>query len=380
MRPEIQEVLIDCDPCTRFNTTKSGYHPLTSITALGPGDHFQMDLSTHLPPSTDGYTTLLAVIDVYTGFVILRAMRDSGMETVAKELWDIFCLIGWPRILQSDNGREFVNQVIQVLTKITGIDHRLISAYNPRADGKVERVIGSTMMIIKKLLHGANHNWSLYVPFAQVTFNDKVASLTGSSPFALMFGRSLNELKDYTQGVDPVPIPLTDWKEHQNKILSVIYPALSDRIKGAKDKQTTIWSKHRRILLPASIKPGSTVMIKDPIRANKFEPKYIGPYIIVRRTYHGAYELKDVTGSLLDRHVPIDQIKIVSKTARLKDVNTFTVQKVLDHRDTNTSGVFEYLVQWRGYDDEDNEWIHQSGFNDTACLDKYWKSLKSSQQ
>ena len=77
------------------------------------------------------------------------------------------------------------------------------------------------MMIIKKLLHGYTHNWSIYVPFAQVVFNDKVASLTGSSHFSLMFGRALNELKDYTQGEAPIPIPLSDWEAHQNKILSL---------------------------------------------------------------------------------------------------------------------------------------------------------------
>ena len=170
------------------------------------------------------------------------------METVARKLWKIFCLIGWPRILQSDNGREFVNQILQALMKLTGIDHRLISPYNPRADGKVERVIGSTMMIIKKLLHGAQHNWSIYVPFAQVTFNDKIASLTGSSPFSLMFGRGLNLLQDYTTGDQPTPISLADWKDHQEKILSIIYPAITDRIKGAKDKLSQILTKHRRVI------------------------------------------------------------------------------------------------------------------------------------
>ena len=96
IRNEIQQELINCDACIRFNVTKSGFHPFTPITAIGPGDHFQIDLSTHLPPSSDGYTTLLAVIDVYTGFVNIRAMKNSEMETVARKLWKIFCLIGWP--------------------------------------------------------------------------------------------------------------------------------------------------------------------------------------------------------------------------------------------------------------------------------------------
>ena len=113
------------------------------------------------------------------------------------------------------------------------------------------------------------------------------------------------------------PFPfLSNWEEHQNKILSIIYPAISDRIKGAKEKLTQTLTKHRRMLLPSSITTGSTVMLKDPTRNNKFEPKYVGPYIIVRRARNGAYVLKDTDGDILDRHVPIDQIKIISKTSR----------------------------------------------------------------
>ncbi len=377
MRDEIKEELINCDACIRFNVTKSGFHPFTPITALGPGDHYQIDLSTHLPPSTDGYTTLLALIDVYTGFVVLRALRNSEMETVSRELWEIFCLIGWPRVLQSDNGSEFVNQVLRALVKLTGIDHRLISPYNPRADGKVERVIGSTMMIIKKLLHGYSHNWSLYVPFAQVTFNDKVTSLTGSTPFSLLFGRSLNQLVDYTDGDAPVPIPLSDWQAHQERIISIIYPAVSDRILRAKDKLANILTRNRRMLLPASLPPGATVMIKDVTRTNKFEPKYVGPYTIARRAHNGAYVLRDVDGDILDRHIPIDQMKVVSKTGRLKDRNTYTVQKIIDHR--GDVGSYEYLVKWKDYTSDYNTWEPQASFNDTNCITKYWATVPSQQ-
>ena len=370
IRNDIQQELSNCDACNRFNVTKSGFHPFTPFSSISPGDHFQIDLSTHLPPSSDGYTALLALIDVYTGFVILRPLRNSEMDTIARKLWKIFCLIGWPKILQSDNGPEFVNQILRALVKLCGIDHRLISPYNPRADGKVERVIGSTMMIIKKLLHGAKHNWSIYVPFAQVTFNDKVSSLTGSSPFALMFGRMLNALIDYTQIDNPVSISLSDWKEHQEKILSIIYPAISDRIKGAKDKLQQVLAKHRRMILPSSVPTGATVMIIDPQRANKFEPKYIGPYIIIRRARNGAYVLKDVEGDILDRHVPIDQIKIISKTGRVKDADTFTVHKILDHR--GAPGSYEYLVHWKDYSKSDATWEPESNFNDDKCITTYW--------
>src|SRR5271163_3340135 len=90
-------------------------------------------------------------------------------------------------------------------------------------NGKVERAIGSVMMIIKKLLHGVEENWPLFAPFAQLSFHNKVAALTGSTPFSLMFGRELNEMKDYSTET-PKLISYEDWENHQERIISLIYP------------------------------------------------------------------------------------------------------------------------------------------------------------
>ncbi len=131
------------------------------------------------------------------------------------------------------------------------------------------------------------------------------------------------------------------------------------------------------MIIPSSIPTGATVMIKDPTRENKFEPKYIGPYHIVRRARNGAYVLKDVTGDILDRHIPIDQIKVVSQTIRAKDVDTYTVHRILKHR--GAPGSYEYLVHWKDYSKEDSTWEPESQFNDDKCITKYWSGLKGSQ-
>ncbi|MGI0059984.1 MAG: DDE-type integrase/transposase/recombinase, partial [Nitrosotalea sp.] len=273
MRTDIINHISSCDPCTRFVVVKSGFHPAKSIKASGPGDHYQIDTSVHLPPSPDGYVALLVLIDVFTGFVVLKPLKDTTAETVARKLWKIFALIGYPKILQSDNGSEFINDIIQTLVRITGIEQRFITPYNPRADGKVERSIQTVMLIIKKLLHGTSNHWPLFVSFAQLAFNNKISSLTNSTPFSLMFGRTINDMKDYSS-TPPVLISLDDWKEHQHKILSLIYPAINDRIVSGKNKLMASLNKQRRLLLPTSFPAGSTVMITDPQRENKFEPKY----------------------------------------------------------------------------------------------------------
>src|SRR3569833_3172507 len=131
----------------------------------------------------------------------------------------LFCTFGLPKIIQSDNGPENVNETMRALVTLTGVDHRFISPYNPRADGKVERAIGTVMGIIKKELHGSDTHWPLIEPFAQLAFFNKISSLTNSSPFSLMFGRALNEIKDYTTE-PPTVVSVADWKEHQKEVLS----------------------------------------------------------------------------------------------------------------------------------------------------------------
>ena len=87
------------------------------------------------------------------------------------------------------------------------------------------------MGIIKKLLHGNNKEWSLYVPFAQLAFNSKISTLTNSSPFSLMFARTLNPFKDYSStSVDTPLIDFNDWKTYQEKVMSLIYPAISGAV------------------------------------------------------------------------------------------------------------------------------------------------------
>ena len=333
-----------------------------------------MDTSVHLPPSPSGCTALLVVIDVFTGFILLRALKNTTAHSVANELWKIFADFGLPKIIQSDNGSEFVNDIIKILVKLTGIDHRFISPYNPRADGKVERSIGTVMSIIKKSLHGTSNNWDMFVSFAQLSFNNKISSLTGSSPFSLMFGRSLNDMVDYTSS-DESLIDLENWREHQKKILSLIYPAISERISVKKNAMTKELDKHRRLLANDSIPPGSIVMLIDPVRANKFEPKYIGPFTVTRRSRHGGYVLRDGTGDILDRHVPADQLKLVSRTARTSDKrdDIYEVETILNHR--GKKGAHEYYTKWKGYSDDFNTWQKENSFLDDQCIRKYWNSI-----
>jgi len=78
----------------------------------------QVDLiDMHSEP--DGhYRFIMNYQDHLTKFTILRPLKNKTAEQVAYQLMDIFCMFGAPFRLQSDNGREFANKIIQNLADI----------------------------------------------------------------------------------------------------------------------------------------------------------------------------------------------------------------------------------------------------------------------
>ena len=62
----------------------------------------------------DGYNYIYVERDIMTNMVMLRALKDKNMETIARQHLSICGDYGFVRILQSDNEREWVNQLMIV--------------------------------------------------------------------------------------------------------------------------------------------------------------------------------------------------------------------------------------------------------------------------
>ena len=79
-----------------------------------------------MPLSKRGNAYYLLVIDVATRFLFLRPLASKSSYSVAQQLLRLFCDVGFRKIIQSDDGGEFVNSVMAALKKLYGIDERLI--------------------------------------------------------------------------------------------------------------------------------------------------------------------------------------------------------------------------------------------------------------
>jgi hypothetical protein len=64
------------------------------------------------------YKWILNYQDHHTKFISLFPLESKQVVEVAFNLINIFLTFGAPKVLQSDNGREFVNSVINEIKKL----------------------------------------------------------------------------------------------------------------------------------------------------------------------------------------------------------------------------------------------------------------------
>lgn len=109
---------------------------------------------------------------------------------VAEKLTSLFCMFGPPRILQSDNGREFVANVIQELTTMwPGLLLIHGSPRHPQSQGCVERGNGDLQLKLGKWLDEHGGTWPLALQLVTHKINTSIAAATGKTPYEVVFGQ-----------------------------------------------------------------------------------------------------------------------------------------------------------------------------------------------
>lgn len=353
-----------CQPCQQFNISRQGFHPLNPIHASLPFDHLAIDLAGPFPTSVNGKNFLFVITDIATRFTLLRALPDKTALTIASRLYEIFVDFGFPKIIQSDNGTEFVNAVVDQLKTSFGFDHRTISPYHPQANGAAESHVKISKQILSKLCNGQWNNWDLFIPATQYGMNLRVTKRHGSTPFSLMFARAHNPFKSYD---DVSSQPLTDdqLQERIKSMTEIVYPLIFEKSTQTSQKLIDMFQKSHKIL-DQGFPEGSYVMLNTESRTSKLHPKYEGPFKVLKRTQGGSYTLLDSTGALYPRNVSPDKLKIVSLP---NPSPSYEVEKILDHR--GPIGNREYLVKWKGYSAKDNTWEPAAHFDSPLIIQQY---------
>ena len=98
-----------------------------------------VDIMGPLPESSNKKSYILVVGDYFTRWMEAYPIKNQEAGTAAQKLVDhVFCRLGIPEQLHSDQGKQFESKLVQELCKILKISKTRTTAYHPQCDGLVE--------------------------------------------------------------------------------------------------------------------------------------------------------------------------------------------------------------------------------------------------
>ena len=96
-----------------------------------------------------------------------------------------------PRKIISDRGLQFAAQFMRDLNKLVRITSNLSTTYHPQTDGQTERMNQEIKQYLRVFVNHWQSNWAEWLACAEFSYNDKIQSSTGFSPFYVNYGRHL---------------------------------------------------------------------------------------------------------------------------------------------------------------------------------------------
>ena len=136
-------------------------------------------------PSSDGFTTILVVVDRLTKQSIFIPTTDEVTSAELAKLFvqHIFAKHGVPTHVTSDRGSEFVSRFFRSLGTVLDMCLYFTSGYHPEADGQTEQVNQTLKQYLQYYISYQQDNWVTLLPLAKFAYNNSPSKTTGVSPF-----------------------------------------------------------------------------------------------------------------------------------------------------------------------------------------------------
>ena len=308
-------------------------------------------------------------------------------------------IFGAPKEVQTDGGSQLTGDKVREVLELLETNHKITVAYSHEENGLVERSNRETIRHLRGLCYEANtaERWSDILPFAQRICNAEVVESIGVAPARIIFGAAIDLDRS-------ILTPNTTVSSHEHSKMSEyvngLVEAQAAAIAFAKKSQEEKDKVHKATGEGVDITEfgvGSLVTVRYPedISGKSKPPKKLltqrqGPMVVL--SYKGStYQLKNLADEKLHSvHVSrlevfrYDVTTVDPQAVAAKDLEEYVIEQVLAHNPTHSPSKhkkdLEFLIKWRGYGEEDNEWVKWHDLTNNRivhayCMENGMKSL-----
>ena len=281
MRADIKLHILACPACERHK--RSGVkpkYPLVNYAVGYPLDRVGVDLMGPFPQTTTGNRYILVVGDYFTRWMEAYAVPDQQAETVARRfVLDFVSRLGAPLRLVSDQGRQFVSEIMKDVCKLLQIVQTRTTPYRPSANGLVERFNGNLLKMLKAYCSEHGSSWDEYLPLVMAAYRATVHPSTRFTPNYLMFGREVNTPIELA-----VPSPsqevqtATGYGQELEEALFRAYNSAREFLGRAGERQKRAYDGRTHT---DQYELGDYVYCRNPQLTGKLSPFWIGPFVVL---------------------------------------------------------------------------------------------------
>ena len=169
---------------------------------------------------------MLVLQDHFSKYVVAYVVKDQTACTATETLRNgYFGLFSAPAYLISDQGKAFTGHIITHLCDLYGVQKLRTLPYHAQTNGQVEHMNQTIIRMIGKLEEDKKACWSKHLPELLLAYNATCSTVTGYSPYYLLFGRRSRIPVDYL-------FPTLLDSPHQTK-MEVSVVAMQKRLKEA---------------------------------------------------------------------------------------------------------------------------------------------------
>lgn len=186
-----------CEVCHRGKsyTHAQPKGSLPKLHDVQPREFVAIDIVGPLP-AVGHFKYIVTMIDHATRWLVAKPATNIEAKTVAKIFKDNWLLqYGPPRVLHSDNGKQFISQVYNAMCAENNISVSNTTVYHPQGNSVLERVHGTLKDRLRcKILEGTNWVDSL----TESVYNiNRTTNATDATAFQLFFGFQPNVSTDW---------------------------------------------------------------------------------------------------------------------------------------------------------------------------------------